>query len=259
MRDDRVLIELAGQVATVTLNREDKLNAIDPEMLAALERIVRLIERDPGVRVVILTGAGARAFCVGADVNAWAALEPLEMWRRWVRDGHYVFDTIARLRQPVIAAINGYALGGGLELALAADVRIAAAGAQFGTPEVKIGTVPGWGGTQRLPALIGMGRAKQLIFTGARIGPDIAERWGLVNEVVTNESLAARARELAEEIAANAPHAVQIAKQIVDAGAGDGLSSALESLAGGLAATTEDGKEGISSFREKRQPRFTGA
>jgi enoyl-CoA hydratase/carnithine racemase len=158
----------------------------------------------------------------------------------------------------VIAAINGFALGGGLELALAADIRIASAEAQFGAPEVKIGTVPGWSGTQRLPALIGVARAKQLILTGARIGSETAERWGLVNEVTSKDLLTARTRELADEIAANSPHAVQIAKQIIDAAQGANIAVALESLAGGLAATTDDGNEGVASFREKRQPRFTG-
>jgi enoyl-CoA hydratase len=258
MSDQRVLLESDGPVATITLNRPEKLNAIDIDMLESLERIALEIGRDKAIRVVVLTGAGDRAFCVGADVNAWAALEPLDMWRLWVRDGHRVFDTIARLRQPVLAAINGFAFGGGLELALAADLRIATSDAQFAAPEVKIGTVPGWAGTERLPALVGTARAKQLIFTGSRIDAETAERWGLVNEVVPKESLMVRAREIAAEISANAPNAVQIAKQIIDAGQGSGLSSALESLAGGLAATTLDGQEGIDSFREKRPPNFTG-
>jgi enoyl-CoA hydratase len=258
MSEERVLVEIEGAVATITLNRPDKLNALDPDMLARLEQIAIDLDRNTDVRVVILTGTGDRAFCVGADVNAWAALEPIDMWRRWVRDGHRAFDLIARLRQPVIAAVNGFALGGGLELALASDIRIASTEAQFGAPEVKIGTLPGWAGTQRLPALIGVARAKQLILSGARIGSETAERWGLVNEVTSRDLLMARARELADEIAVNSPHAVQIAKQIIDAAQGANIAAALESLAGGLAAATDDGKEGVASFREKRQPRFTG-
>jgi enoyl-CoA hydratase len=258
MSGQRVLVESVGHVATITLNRPEKLNAIDFEMLESLEGIALELDRDKSIRVVILTGAGDRAFSVGADVNAWAALEPLDMWRRWIRDGHRMFDTIARLRQPLIAAINGFAFGGGLELALAADLRIAATDAQFGAPEAKIGTVPGWAGTQRLPALIGDARAKQLIFTGRPLDAVTAERWGLVNEVVPTASLMARTREIAEEISANSPNAVQIAKQIIDAGLGSGVPSALESLAGGLAATTRDGQEGIASFRDKRPPNFTG-
>jgi enoyl-CoA hydratase/carnithine racemase len=257
MSNDLVLVESDGQVATITLNRPDKLNALNPAMLERLENAIREIDRDHAIRVVLLTGAGDRAFCVGADITEWAALEPLDMWRRWIREGHRVFDLLANLRQPVIAVLNGFTLGGGLELALTADIRVAADGIEFGAPEVKIGTVPGWGGTERLPAIIGVARAKQLIFTGARIDAATAEYWGLVNEIVPRESLMTRAHALADEIAANSAVAVQLAKQIIDAGRGASLSATLEGLAGGLAATTDDAQEGIASFREKRQPRFT--
>jgi enoyl-CoA hydratase len=207
---------------------------------------------------VLLTGAGDRAFSVGADINAWSSLQPLDMWRRWVRNGHRVFTRLAQMRQPLIAALNGYTFGGGLELALVADIRLAAAEAAFALPEVAIATVPGWAGTQRLPALIGPARAKQLIFSGARIDAATAERWGLVNEVVPRAELLARARSLAGEIAANAPISVQIAKQAID-GAGSGAYMALESLAGALAATTGDARERLASFRERRSPQFSGS
>jgi enoyl-CoA hydratase/carnithine racemase len=222
-------------------------------MLARFDEIVGQIDADREIRAAILTAAGEKAFCAGADINAWAALEPIDMWRRWVRDGHRVFNRFAELRQPTIAALNGFAFGGGLELALAADLRVAASHAAFASPEVKIGTVPGWAGTTRLPAVVGAARAKQLIFTGARIDAAAAERWGLVNEVAPADELMARAWSLAEEIAANAPISVQIAKQILN-----GSTSALEALAGGLAASTADGREGIASFREKRPATFTG-
>ena len=165
----KIHLTLDGPIATVTLNRPDKLNALDPEMLRGLETLAAQIEEDETTRVLLLTGAGERAFCVGADINAWAALEPLDMWRRWIRDGHRVFGCLARLRQPVIAVLHGYTFGGGLELALAADVRLAADGIELAMPEVKIGTIPGWGGTQRLPAVIGPARAKQMILSGTRI------------------------------------------------------------------------------------------
>ncbi|MCC6790104.1 MAG: enoyl-CoA hydratase/isomerase family protein [Thermomicrobiales bacterium] len=251
MAGEQVLLEIDGPIATVTLNRPEKLNSLTPEMLDTLERIVRQLDRDVSVRAVVVTGAGDRAFSVGADINAWAALEPIEMWRCWVRDGHRVFDAFAGLRQPTIAALNGFTFGGGLELALAADIRVAAEGIELGAPEVKIGTVPGWGGTQRLPALIGAARAKQLIFTGARIDAMKAEAWGLVNEVVPRAELMARALAMADEIAANAPISVQIAKQVIDGG-----GATLEALAGALAATTADGREGVASFREKRAPDY---
>jgi enoyl-CoA hydratase/carnithine racemase len=253
-----VLLSIDGQVATITLNRPEKLNAIDPAMLARLDEIAGEIERRDDLRVVVLTGAGERAFSVGADINAWSALAPLDMWRRWVREGHRVFARLARLRQPLIAALNGYAFGGGLELALAADMRLAAAEAEFALPEVKIATVPGWAGTQRLPALIGPARAKQLIFCGARIDAATAERWGLVNDVVPRAELLVQARAMAETIAANAPVSVQIAKQLID-GTGDGAGMALEALAGALAATTDDAREGLASFRERRPAQFTGS
>jgi enoyl-CoA hydratase/carnithine racemase len=249
----RITLVIDGTVATVTVDRAAKLNALGMEMLGDLERHLAAIDSDDDVRALIITGAGDRAFCVGADVNAWASLEPLAMWRRWIREGHRIFNRLAELRQPTIAAVNGYALGGGLELALAADIRLAADAASFALPETKIGTLPGWAGTSRLPEAIGAARAKQMIFTGARIDAATAERWGLVNEVVPGERLLIRARELALEIAGNAPVAVQLAKAAIDVG-----SVALEGIAGALAAGTDDIQEGVASFREKREPRFRG-
>lgn len=248
---ERIRFEIEGQIATLTLDRAEKLNALDPAMHEAIDVHLRQLDRSSDARVLIVTGAGDRAFCVGADIGIWSELEPLDMWRRWVREGSAVFDRLARLRIPTIAAINGFAFGGGLELALACDLRIAAASAQLAAPEVKIGTVPGWGGTYRLAALIGPSRAKQLIFTGARIDAERAERWGLVNEVVPAVDLMNRARALAQEIAANAPISVQLAKAAID-----GAGASLEAMAGALAASTEDGREGIEAFREKRTPEF---
>jgi len=240
-------------VATLTLDRPAKLNAIGPAMIAELARRLAEIDGDGDIRVVIITGSGDRAFSVGADVNAWSALERLDMWREWIRDGHRVLERLAHLRQPTIAAINGYAFGGGLELALAADIRIAADSATFALPETKIGTLPGWAGTKRLPEAIGLARAKQMIFSGSRIDTATAERWGLVNEVIALERLMDRCRSLACEIAANAPVSVQLAKAIIS-----GDEAVPEAFAGALAAGTDDGREGIAAFREKRSPRFTG-
>jgi enoyl-CoA hydratase len=249
----RVVLVNEDGIATLTLDRPAKLNAIGPEMLAELDQLIAKIDVDPSACVVIITGSGDRAFSVGADVNAWAALEPLDMWRSWIRDGHRVLQRLAHLRQPTIAAINGYAFGGGLELALAVDIRIAADSATFALPETKIGTLPGWAGTKRLPEAIGVARAKQMIFSGCRIDAETAEHWGLVNEVVTPAALMERCRELASEIAANAPISVQLAKAAVN-----GDASLPEALAGALAAGTEDGREGVAAFRQKRPPRFSG-
>ena len=255
---ENILLSIEAPLATITLNRPDKLNALSPEMLIALETALAEIEARRDVYAVIVTGAGERAFCVGADIKAWGALEPLDMWRQWIRDGHRVFDRLARLRQPTIAALNGFTLGGGLELALACDIRLAAESVRLVQPEVNIGTIPGWGGTQRLPQIIGAGRAKQMIFSGARIDASTAERWGLVNEVVPPDQLLNRSRELAAQIASNAPLSVQFAKQAIDGGLGAATGATLEALAGALAAMTEDGREGVASFREKRPAVFKG-
>ena len=254
--DPRVRLEVDGSIATITLDRPEKLNALDPGMLRALEAHVDRLDTTTEARVLIVTGAGDRAFCVGADIGAWAALEPVDMWRSWVRTGYRVLDRLARLRIPTIAALNGFTLGGGLELALACDLRVAAEGVQLGTPEVRIGTVPGWGGTQRLPRLVGVARAKQLVFTGERVSAEQAERWGLVNEVVARDNLLPRCREIAESIAANAPVAVQLAKQAIDGGLGDDVGRTLEAMAGALSGSTADGREGVASFREKRPAAF---
>lgn len=249
----RVHLAIENQIAVVTLDRPAKLNAIDPDMLSELERAIAAIDADRSIRVAVVTGAGDRAFSVGADVNAWSALEPLDMWRAWVREGHRVLQRLAGVRQPVVAAVNGLAFGGGLEVALAADLRIASDQAAFAMPETKIGTLPGWNGTRRLAEVIGMPRAKQMIFTGARIDADQAERWGLVNEVAPAADLRERAMQMSREIAMNAPIAVQLAKAAID-----GADTALEAFAGALAASADDGREGIAAFREKRPPRFTG-
>lgn len=261
MSESLILLEISGPVAQITLNRPTKHNAISMAMLDQLEAIVAELERARDVRAVMLTGAGERAFCVGADISEWdtvAGDDPIAMWRAWDRPGHRIFDRFARLQQPTIAAVNGLCLGGGLELALAADIRLVAENAEFALPETRIGTQPGWTGTQRLPRLIGVARAKQMIFSGARINAAQAERWGLANEVAPRGELLARARALAEQIAANAPLAVQFAKTLIDAGQGEGLPMALEGLAAALGATTQDGKEGPASFREKRTPHFQG-
>lgn len=257
---DRQLVQLAidGAVAIVTLDRAEKLNALTPEMIDALADAATRIDRDAAIRCAILTAMGDKAFCVGADINAWSGLEPLDMWRCWVKRGHQVFDQWARLRVPVIAAINGHALGGGLELAAVADIRIAVAAATFGLPEATIATCPGWSGTQRLVALIGGNRVKYLALTGTRIDATEAWRIGIVHERIAGNDVLARAQEIAAGICKLAPVSVQLTKQMIDAGQGEGLAAALEAMAGALAATTADAREGIASFRDKRQPSYRG-
>jgi enoyl-CoA hydratase len=250
----KILFRIEDTIGRITLNRPEKLNALDPEMLTLLEAAINALEASSQVRVVILDSASERAFCVGADIHAWTALSALEMWSTWNRRGHQVFDRLTQLRQPVIALLPGFAFGGGLELALTADIRIATAQASFAMPEVKLATVPGWAGTFRLPQIIGRARAKQMIFSGAPIDAHRAERWGLVNEVVSD--LSAKSRELTDLICQNAPVAVQIAKQLINSDASNAL--VLESLAGAVNAATNDAAEGLKGFKEKRAPEFKG-
>jgi enoyl-CoA hydratase len=245
-------------IATITLNRPKKLNALSPEMLMQMDNALNEIDNNSQIRVVLLRGAGEKAFSVGADITAWTKLSPIDMWQRWIRDGHRIFDRLARLRQPTISVLQGYTLGGGLELALATDIRLAGDQIELGQPEVKLATVPGWGGTQRLPDLIGVGRAKQMIFSGERIPADVAYQWGLVNEIHPIATLMPRATELAQQISENAPLAVQFAKQLIDANHAIATGMILEALAGALSATTEDAEEGKRAFQERRPAQFKG-
>ena len=245
-------------ICTVTLHRNIKLNSLTPAMLEELGQHAKNIDNDDSIRAVILTAEGARAFCVGADINEWAALGPIDMWRRWVKRGHEIFDMWAHLRQPTIAAINGHAFGGGLELAITTDIRIAIHEAQFALPEASIGTCPGWSGTQRLCRLVGSSQAKYLALGGQRISAAQALSSGLVHEVVDAETLLLRASAIAHEIAKKAPISVQVTKQLINAASGEDRGAAIEAIAGGFSAMTQDAKEGVSAFKEKRQPKFSG-
>lgn len=258
MAEPLVRLVRDGVVATVTLDRPAKLHSLTPPMLDELEQCARALDADTSVRVVVLTASGERAFCVGADIHEWAALQPLDMWRRWVRRGHQVFDQWARLRQPVITAINGHAFGGGLELAITSDIRLSAEHAQFALPEASIATCPGWSGTQRMVQLIGASRTKYLALSGLRLSAHDALAGGLVHEVLPSTGLMARAHALAQDMAAKAPVSLQLTKQLVNAAAGEDAAATLEAIAGALAASTEDAAEGLRSFREKRPAVYAG-
>lgn len=252
-----VMLERDGNVAIITLARPDKLNALTPEMLNALKEITRRLESDDALRALVLTGEG-KAFCVGADINEWSSLNALDMWRHWVRMGHDVFDGMNQLRIPVITAFNGHALGGGLELGIASDIRVADPEATFGLPEAGIATCPGWSGTQRLVDLIGVGNVKYIALTGRRLDSERARQIGLIQEVSQPGVCLDLALQIAREIASQAPISVQLTKQIINAGNGVGLPMALESMAGALSATTQDAKEGMASFQEKRPAKYNG-
>jgi enoyl-CoA hydratase len=254
-----VLYTKQGAIAYVTVDRPKVLNALNVPTWQDLRTAFEDAQNDPAVRGVILTGAGEKAFIAGADISGLAPATAIDA-ERSSRFGQQVLDLIENLGKPVIAAINGFALGGGCETAMACTIRIAVEHAKFGQPEVKLGLLPGGGGTQRLPRLVGKGRALQLILSGGLIGAQEAYRIGLVNEVVPAADLISRAESILNEIAANAPIAVKYALDAVNNGMetsqDEGL--ALEASYFGLCAGTEDKKEGTSAFLEKRAPNFAG-
>jgi enoyl-CoA hydratase len=256
---DNLLLERDDAVALVTINRPQVLNALNLATLDELRRVILDLKRDDSVRAVILTGSGEKAFVAGADVNELAVQTPIA-GREHALSGQHVLDLIENMGKPVIAAINGYALGGGCELALACTLRIAADTARLGQPEVNLGIIPGYAGTQRLPRLVGKARAMELILTGAQITASEAERIGLVNRVVPAASLLTEAKQLAGQLAKQAPIAV---RYIIDA-INHGLEMPFlegcrfEATLFGLVAGSEDMREGTRSFLEKRKPEFTG-
>jgi enoyl-CoA hydratase len=252
----QVSVEVDQAVASICLDRPAKHNALTPEMLAQLEQILIDLDADRTVRVVLVTAAGDRSFCAGADIKRFKALPALDMWAQWTRRGHRVFDHLAGLRQPTIAAVSGNAYGGGFELALACDLRILADDATLGLTEVGIGALPGWGGTGRLRDLVGAGRAKELIFTGEPLSADRALAWGVANSLAPRAEVIATARALAAKIATRAPVAVQMAKQAIDAG---NAYQAVEQVSSAATAYTDDAAEGLASFTEKRDPRYRGS
>jgi enoyl-CoA hydratase/carnithine racemase len=248
-----------GAVATLTINRPKVLNALDAATLGELGEAMRGLQADASVRVVILTGSGERAFVAGADISELATLAPDEA-KAHAELGQRVFDLIEHLGKPVIAAVNGFALGGGCELAMACTVRLAADSARFGQPEVKLGLTPGFAGTQRLPRLVGKGRAMELTLGGGVIDAAEAFRIGLVNRVVPAASLMDEARALAQAWAANAPIAMRYAMEAVAHGleTSSAEGSFVEASLFGLAFATEDMREGTRAFLEKRKPAFRG-
>lgn len=254
-----VLYEKRGAIAYVTVNRPKVLNALNAPTWQDLQTAFADAQNDPAVRGVILTGAGDKAFIAGADIGGLAKASPIEA-ERSSRHSQRVLDLIENLGKPVVAAINGFALGGGCETAMACTIRISVEHAKFGQPEVKLGLLPGGGGTQRLPRLVGKGRALQLILSGGIISAQEAYRIGLVNEVVPAADLIARAEGILDEIAANAPIAVKHALDAVNHGmeASQAEGLVLEASYFGLCAGTEDKREGTSAFLEKRAPHFAG-
>jgi enoyl-CoA hydratase/carnithine racemase len=254
-----VLYEKKGSIAYVTVNRPKVLNALNTPTWTDIRTAFEAAKVDPSVLGVILTGAGDKAFIAGADISELAHVDAFGA-EESSRFGQSVLDLIENLGKPVIAAVNGFALGGGCETAMACTIRIAAEHAKFGQPEVKLGLLPGGGGTQRLPRLVGKGRALQLILTGETISAQEAYRIGLVNEVVPAANLIARAEAILKQIGANAPIAVKFSLEAANKGLETSQAEgfALEASYFGICAATEDKKEGTSAFLEKRAPQFHG-
>ncbi len=258
MESQNVLIEIDDGIGVVTVNRPQLRNALSSETVEALESALREVEANADVKVVVITGAG-KAFVAGADIKEMSTMDTAAA-RAFSQRGHRLITLMEQMKKPIIAAVNGYALGGGLELALACDFIYAAEEARLGLPEVTLGVIPGFGGTQNLPRLIGPNRAKELIFTGRQLTAQQAREWGLVNEVVPADELMTRVMELAQNIARNGTLAISTAKEAVVSGLNvtkeNGLR--LEGALFGLLFDSEDQKEGMHAFLEKRPAAFKG-
>ncbi len=251
-----ITLSYDGPIAVLTVSNEAKLNALTMAMLDALDAHLRQIDRDTDTRAVIVTGAGEKAFCCGADIAEWGALSPAEFARGWVRDGHRIFDRLARLSKPTIGALNGHAFGGGLELAAACDIRVMTARATLALPEAKVGIVPGWSGTQRLMRLLPEPVAKEMALFGRRISADRAVAVGFVAEVAENALDAAK--QIAANLADVSPRANEITKAMIHGAVGEDRGAAIEALGSAAAGPSADRNEGVDAFLNKRAPNFTG-
>ncbi|MGQ9529897.1 MAG: enoyl-CoA hydratase/isomerase family protein [Candidatus Bathycorpusculaceae bacterium] len=254
-----IIYEKSGGIAIITLNRPEALNAFSKELIDEILQALEDAKTDENTRVIILTGAGEKAFSAGADIKAMKGINALKA-RELSIMGEKLCNAIENLEKPVIAAINGYALGGGLEVAMACDIRIASENARMGQTEINIGLIPGWGGTQRLTRLIGKTKAKELIFTGKIIDAKTAEQLGIVNMAVPTEKFKETVQQFASELASKAPIAINVAKALINKGSEISLDAAiaLEREGFGVVASTEDLQEGVSAFIEKRKPTFKG-
>jgi enoyl-CoA hydratase len=254
-----IVHEKSEGIATITLNRPEALNAFSKDVVEEVLLALEDVSNDETVRVVVLTGAGEKAFSAGADIKSMVGMTALKA-RELSLMGEKLCFALENLEKPVIAALNGYALGGGLEVAMSCDLRVASETARMGQTEVNIGLIPGWGGTQRLTRLIGKTKAKELVFTGRMIDAKTAEQLGIVNMVVPADKFKDAVRQFALELASKAPVAIKVAKALINKGADIGLDSALalEREGFGVVASSEDLKEGVSAFTEKRKPTFKG-
>lgn len=257
MAEKTVRVEVEGAVAVMTVSRPDKLNAFDIDMLKALDRACDALETNSAVRAAIITGEG-KAFSAGGDIKAWGGMRPEEFGHQWVRFGHRIFERLATLRVPLIAALNGHALGGGLELAACADIRIAEGHIKLGLPETGLGMVPGWSGTQRLVKRFGVQIVRRMVLGGEMFTAEEGRTNGLVDHVVSTGAALDQARAYAARVATRGPAALEISKLMIAVANGEDNGAGVEALGSILVAKTGDLKEGVAAFSEKRQATFKG-
>ena len=249
-------LHLRGPIAELRLDNPAKLNAFTVAMLQSLDQHCAAIDRNPAIRCVIVSAEGDRAFCTGADINAWGDLTPAEFARHWVRDGHRIFDRLARLSKPTIAALSGHAFGGGLELAAACDIRVMVPQATLALPEAGVGIVPGWSGTQRLARLLPEAVIKEMALFGRRISAERALALGFVAEVADDARACAEA--IATAMLGQSLRSIEVAKYMIHAGVGEDTAAMIEALGSGMMAASPDKAEGVAAFRAKRKPEFPG-
>lgn len=257
MADTGITTERHDRLAIVWLDNHAKLNALNAAMLDSFAREFDTLAADPNIAALIVSGRGHRAFCAGADIAAWGDLAPFDFAHHWIARGHRLFDRIAATPKLTIAAINGDALGGGLELLAACDLRVAVRRATFALPEAAIGVIPGWGGTQRLARQIPPAVLKEMALSGARVDAERAYQIGFLNALVDADPVSC-ACDMALRSTALAPRAVEIAKYMINAACNENRAAMIDALAGGLAASTADKAEGVAAFTAKRPPKFTG-
>lgn len=251
-----VHLEIHGRVAEIRLDNPAKLNAFTVGMLQEFAGHLDAVERRADITCLMVTAEGERAFCAGADINAWGDLSPAEFARHWVREGHRIFDRLARLAKPVIGVIWGHAFGGGLELAAACDIRVMAPKATLALPEAHVGIVPGWSGTQRLARLLPEPVIKEMALFGRRISAERALQFGFVAEIADDPRQAAI--EIAAKVTDLSPRAVEVAKFMIHAGCGEDQGAMIEALGSAAIAASADRNEGVTAFRDKRKPVFSG-
>jgi len=254
--DKRIKLDLEDLLAIITIARPEKLNALDYEMVLALERAAHLVDSMDTICCCILKGEGEKSFCAGGDIEAWSAWSPENFGLAWVRHGHRAFDALARLRVPLIAALNGHALGGGLELAATADFRVAESQVKFGLPETGLGIIPGWSGTQRSVRRFGSQIVRRMALLGEIFTAEEALGLGIVDSVAAKGESLAAARQMAAQLVLRGPLATSLTKMLINAAEGEEVERALEALAGLSVAGGPELKSGVEAFREKHPPRF---